>query len=313
LSELSQIKLNGENITRSRSGVDLRNAKPFERVFPDLLTDFMTEVNFTTNAEEVFQLLLKAANQVGFFLVVYEYCHDIEAPDAQIFTRSNLPSAMIKLEKWIGGSPEASYGRRHCREKWTPGVAGHAYSDMYPHEPKYRRKLRMASFVPGVKSGFGVPLRSPNRHSRAGLSFSGKLDREACNQVVEQHGGVLTAIAWAAHTRILQHMSEIYVPKDPLTERQIKYVRCLAEGMLDKQIAHVMDISYSGVRKHQEAVAQKLNVSRRTDIVTAARRAGILSEPEIALTVGPEGVWDVRVFQDRRMPDEGQYSSENNT
>ncbi|MEL6751549.1 MAG: LuxR C-terminal-related transcriptional regulator [Pseudomonadota bacterium] len=281
-----------------RFGVDVRNTRAFERVFPDLLIDFMTEVNFTRDAEEVFQLLLRVGRPLGFTLIIYEYCHDIEDENARIFTRSNLPEAMIKLEKWIGRSPDAAYGRRHGREKWTPGVAGHAFSDMFHEHPLYQRKLRMAAFVPGVKSGFGVPLRSPNRSSRAGISFSGKLSREECTAVVTEHGAALTAIAWAAHTRILQHMSEEHLPQEPLTPRQLEYVRCLAEGLLDKEIAHKMDISYSGVRKHQEAVAAKLDVTRRTEIVAAAKRAGLWSEPEIALTVGPAGVWDVSVFQD---------------
>ena len=50
------------------------------------------------------------------------------------------------------------------------------------------------------------------------------------------------------------------------------YLRYLEKGLLDKQIAHEMGISHSGVRKHQNAVCKKFKVSRRGDIVAEAIR-----------------------------------------
>ena len=105
---------------------------------------------------------------------------------------------------------------------------------------------------------------------------------------------------------ILQHMNEGMSVPVPLTERQLAYVHHLADGLLDKQIAHAMGISHSGVRKHQAAVCRKLDVTRRSQIVAEARRRGIFNEPEIDLSVGPKGLWDTSLegggkpeFQDR--------------
>ena len=277
------------------NGVDLENQRAFELVFPKMLQDFMTRVNFTESMDDVFDLLLEIAKPLGLELVVYEYTPDQEDPNARLFTRSNLPTAMVKLERWMGFNNKSAYGRHHCRHKWTPGVSGYGFADMYDDFPAYQRKMRLASIVPGMVTGIGVPLRSPDPKSRAGISFSGKLSREECLKIVESHGTILPTIGWADHIRILQHMNEQRGPDTPLTRKQLTYLTFLSNGLLDKQIAHEMGVSVSAVRKHQTAVGKKLGVSRRAELGPEAIRRGLISDPELDLSVGPDGMWDVSV------------------
>jgi DNA-binding CsgD family transcriptional regulator len=277
------------------NGVDLHNQREFESVFPKILQSFMTEVNFTKKMDDVFDLLLRVSKPLGMELIVYEYTPDQDDPDSRVFTRSNLPTAMVRLEKWMGLSNKAAYGRHHCRHKWTPGVSGYGFSDMYGDFPAYQRKMKMASIVPGVITGIGVPLRSPDPKSRAGISFSGKLTPDECLGVVREHGAVLTTIAWAAHIRILQHMNEKRGVSAPLTSKQLLYLDLLSQGTLDKEIAYEMGVSVSAVRKHQAAVCKKLGVTRRAELAPEAIRRGLISKPEFDLSVGPEGMWDVTI------------------
>ena len=43
----------------------------------------------------------------------------------------------------------------------TMGVSGLEFLDLYSEFPKFGRKLRLAKLVTGIRSGFGVPLRTP--------------------------------------------------------------------------------------------------------------------------------------------------------
>lgn len=54
-----------------------------------------------------------------------------------------------------------------------------------------------------------------------------------------------------------------------LTPHQLKVLRFIADGLLNKQIAHEMDISESTVKQHASAVLKKLQVINRT-------KAGVL-------------------------------------
>ena len=273
--------------------VDLHRLKPFERTFPDLLTNFMTEVNFTESADDVIDLVVEYAASIGFDLVLYEYTHDIHAPDADLVVRTNMPAGMEKLESLMRPRQieELSYGRRHCMVKWTPGVSGAAFTDMFPEYPDYQRKMKLSAIYPGVSIGFGVPVRSPNPGTRAGFGFGSHMEREACLAAVDKHGPSMVAIAWAAHIRVLQHERGEGGDAIALTIRQRRYVDLLAMGLLDKQIAHEMEISESGVRKFKNAVARKLGVSRRAEIVPAALKAGLLSESDLEPVARPRSIW----------------------
>lgn len=289
------------------SGVDLQRSKAFEAVFPDRMVWFLTELNFTRSGEDVFRLLVRLAEDVGLGMVVYEYCSDAFVDDPSIFMRTNLPEAMVRMESWVrraaklagrdGPGNVFNYGRRHTALKWTPGVAGVAFTDMYAEYPDYQRKLKLVSLLPGMQSGIGIPLRCPDPRARAGLTLAGRAGREAALELVESHGPTLVALGWAAHMRILQHMhpasrSDVL----GLTERQIRYVRLVADGLLDKEIAHAMSISYSGARKYQEAVCRKLGVRRRGEIAAAAGRHGLLLSRDVDTSPSPDAMWDAHVF-----------------
>jgi DNA-binding NarL/FixJ family response regulator len=52
-----------------------------------------------------------------------------------------------------------------------------------------------------------------------------------------------------------------------LTPQQFRVLKCLADGMLNKQIADLLDISEGTVRAHVTAILRKLGVSTRTQAV----------------------------------------------
>ena len=273
--------------------VDLHHAKGFESVFPEPLIDFHTSLNFTKSEEEVFQLLSALSRQCGFDAIVYEYCPDIHAGKPDLFMRTDLPKAFEALERSAAKQSKLGYSRQHGLAKWTPTVAGYEFADLYSEYPNQVWKYRLAALVSGLRSGFGVPLRSPDPASRAGLGFASKLPRKEFDSLFQAHRFTLYTAAWAGHIRILQH-ARTRSNKPSLTGRQLSYLKLLAKGLLDKQIAHALEISHSAVRKHQYAVARRFGVERRNEIVNRAIEYGIIPNPSESEN-HPSVDWDLRV------------------
>jgi DNA-binding NarL/FixJ family response regulator len=55
-----------------------------------------------------------------------------------------------------------------------------------------------------------------------------------------------------------------------LTPQQMRVLMMLSEGLLNKQIAHALDVSEATVKAHVSAILQKLGVDSRTQAVIAA-------------------------------------------
>jgi LuxR family maltose regulon positive regulatory protein len=64
---------------------------------------------------------------------------------------------------------------------------------------------------------------------------------------------------------------------EPLSEREIDILTCLAEGLSNREIAHRLTISLSTVKTHTRNIYNKLGVNSRTQAIAQARAWGIIS------------------------------------
>ncbi len=82
-------------------------------------------------------------------------------------------------------------------------------------------------------------------------------------------------------------MREVRTPHNPqyLTERENDVLRLLAEGLTNKEIAHVLQISETTVKSHVKNIMQKLEVSSRTQAALHAVRIGLVPPPTRALSL----------------------------
>ena len=62
-----------------------------------------------------------------------------------------------------------------------------------------------------------------------------------------------------------------------LTPRELEILELVAKGLTNKQIAHVVGISNFTVKHHLDSIIEKLEVSDRTEAVTAAIQRGIIT------------------------------------
>lgn len=74
---------------------------------------------------------------------------------------------------------------------------------------------------------------------------------------------------------ILDRDDEV-VPRPQLTPTQMKVLRCVHSGLLNKQIAYELGMAEATVKVHMTALMRKLNVRNRTQAAIAARNLGWL-------------------------------------
>jgi DNA-binding NarL/FixJ family response regulator len=80
---------------------------------------------------------------------------------------------------------------------------------------------------------------------------------------------------------------EVRTPHNPqyLTERENDVLRLLAEGLTNKEIAHVLQISETTVKSHVKNIMQKLDVTSRTQAALHAVRIGLVQPPTRTLSL----------------------------
>ncbi|MEW5958306.1 MAG: response regulator transcription factor [Chloroflexota bacterium] len=66
-------------------------------------------------------------------------------------------------------------------------------------------------------------------------------------------------------------------PGQSLTKREIELLHLAAEGLSNKAIAQTLSVSENTVKYHLRNILHKLNVQNRTEAVTQAIRAGLLT------------------------------------
>jgi len=77
----------------------------------------------------------------------------------------------------------------------------------------------------------------------------------------------LTPILLGGKTAVTESDS----PKEVLTSRELDVLRCIAQGMSNKQVAQQLSVSTTTVRSHVSSMLRKLNVENRTQIAIYAR------------------------------------------
>jgi DNA-binding NarL/FixJ family response regulator len=90
---------------------------------------------------------------------------------------------------------------------------------------------------------------------------------------------ILAAIE-AAAAGLITISADAFEPPPPaeriLTAREVEILRMLAEGIANKEIAFRLGLSEHTVKFHVAQVFNKLNVSSRTEAVTAGLRQGLI-------------------------------------
>lgn len=103
---------------------------------------------------------------------------------------------------------------------------------------------------------------------------------------------VLRGERWAPHgevdVRLPSAERELAITLGSLTPAQFRVLSLVSSGLLNKQIAHELDISEATVKAHMSAVLRKLGVNTRTQAVMLAAQLAL--DPQAAVTVVEESL-----------------------
>jgi len=84
---------------------------------------------------------------------------------------------------------------------------------------------------------------------------------------------------YAGRRRILPEIAQqiaLHAGEEPLSERELEVLRCVAVGSANKQIARTLSIAEDTVKTHLRSIFFKLNVKDRTEAVVQAARRRII-------------------------------------
>ena len=63
-----------------------------------------------------------------------------------------------------------------------------------------------------------------------------------------------------------------------LTPQQTEVLKCLVQGLQNKEIAYQMGLSVSTVKQHVSGILLRLNVNTRTAAVVTAQKLGLIDK-----------------------------------
>lgn len=96
-------------------------------------------------------------------------------------------------------------------------------------------------------------------------------------RLVSEGGSLLQPVV---ATKLMQHVSgraALPALPEPLTEREMDVLNCLALGRSNKEIAAQLSISERTVKFHMSAILGKLNAANRTEALTLAAQHGLIT------------------------------------
>ncbi|WP_159452519.1 helix-turn-helix transcriptional regulator [Tropicibacter naphthalenivorans] len=172
-----------------------------------------------------------------------------------------------------------SYFRSHGMSCLTPITVGIEFLDEYHQLPEARVNVLREAARRGIRAGFSIPLRQYAPAQSALMTFAGDLSRSELLEVIRTDGWTLNAGALAAHQRYLLHFAQEFPDRNSITPKQQELLELIGGGLLDKQIAELLDISVSAVRQRLNALLQKTGMNNRVELATLAMSLGVLPHP----------------------------------
>lgn len=210
-----------------------------------ILRENLQDIELTTaqNYTEIFGLL---EDKQEFDLIIT----DLAMPGA------NWLSAINKIHTTLPETPiviiSAVFDKEILQQTLDIGVAGYI--------PKTASNSLITSAINLVLAG-GVYIPHELMYSTKSTSVSTEKQKEYLSPLKTLE-------------RLTTNSTDVH-PKG-LTNRQIDIVRCIAEGLSNKQIAYKLDLTEGTVKVHITVILKILNVKNRTSAVIEAAKRGYI-------------------------------------
>lgn len=259
---------------------------PYETVLCEPLARFQHDIELMRTTSDTWRLMRGFAESNGMRHVAFSFSSGFPAEKPDVFMLTTLPAEWKRRARFDPGMTEGSYARVHTSRKQTPFVFGKEYASSFPKEHgKFEQMIDLLSEF-GVRSAIAFPLRQPTAPRFARMTFGNDMTREDFEAKLKETGLMLNVAAWHFSAHYLRLFREERIALLPLSEKQLEILRMVGEGMLDKQIAHTLGISFSAVRRRLESVMARLDLANRNEVAAEAVRRGVVRDR--LFEAGPE-------------------------
>lgn len=240
----------------------------------EIVANLRRGLSAAEDARSVSQLLVRAAAELGFDYVTMAEHGDLADPQRALALISNYP------EGWQGHFTAQRLDRidpvqQACRSRvsgfrWS---ALHALIELRPQQVALLKDSRRY----GLGDGFTVPLHLPGARA-ASCSF-------AVGGRVELPREALWAAELVARTAYdhLRMSTEALGRAIRLSPQQRACVALMARGLTDRGIARRLSLSEETVTKYLNAARRRYGFARRTQLIAAALRDGVIGYEDLAL------------------------------
>ncbi len=250
-----------------------------ETFLPERLLAFLLKLERTQSTDAVWELILSLAEELGLPVVDYVYATDFRNWEQAQFIRTTFTSDWLEYVRQFPHIRYTSNFRMHGCRYLTPVKLGQAYFDLMGEiSPDKRRHLSLSAKM-GLEAGVGFPLRMGDPGHAALLAFGGDYTAAEFDGLLAEHGHTLHAAALSAHTRYTELFKVEFIERNQLTDKQKELLRLVGQGLMDKQIAYQLGVSFSAVRQRLATVQQKTGAQNRADLAALAARVGLTPDP----------------------------------
>lgn len=257
-------------------GTALRGTETF---LPARLLNFTLRLETTRTTDAIWDLFLDLAQSLDLPVVDYVYATDFRNWEQAQFIRTTFSSDWFDRLRQFPHIRTTSNFRMHGCKYLTPMKIGPAYFDQMGEISRDKRRHVLLAAEQGLNAGIAFPLRMGDPGHAAMLAFGGRHSAEAFDALLATHGWTLHAAALSGHARYTELFKAEFVERNQLTPKQMELLRLVGQGMMDKQIAHQLGISFSAVRQRLASVQQKTGTTTRADLAALAARAGLVPDP----------------------------------
>lgn len=250
-----------------------------ERYTPELLQNFLVDLETTQTSAEVWSLIVDVGRTLNLPFIDFICASNFADWKKTLFIRTSYDSTWLnkfnenrEVAKW-------SYFHTHAAHHLTPVAVGLEFIDEYHHIPEQRHAVLREAARRGIKAGFSVPLRSHAPPQAAMISFCGDHSKRDMKRIIQTHGWVLQTVAMAGHQRYLTHFAAEFTERNKISAKQRELLEMIGAGLQDKVIAEKLEVSVSAVRQRMNNILNKTGLTNRAELAALAMSAGLVKDP----------------------------------
>jgi DNA-binding CsgD family transcriptional regulator len=246
---------------------------------PELLRDFLIDLEATAHSHDVWRLLVRLGKDLRLPFVDFICASSFADWKQTLFIRTSYDSTWLNTVNMDPDVHKWSYFRSHAMDHLTPITIGLEFLDEYHPLPKARIAVLKEAASRGMRAGFSIPLRVYAPPQSALVTFAGDHSRRDMLTIINAHGWTLNTAAIMAHQRYMMHFSAEFPERNQISDKQWELLQMIGQGLQDKVIADQLQVSISAVRQRMNKLMEKTKMSNRAELASLAMSMGILADP----------------------------------